>query len=530
MALGTPSLESPRGSRSRCRRPAIVALCITLLSVGILGRAASEPAPDSEGESSVRRIALDLKTPSGLTWDGEAFWVSDLATATLNRISPEGKVLQRKDAPGLAPSGLAWDGSRIWCMDGRSKKVFAIKPEEWLTVGALEVEMADPRALAWDGTRLWAADAKGERIECLDSQDGTTLRWIPGPVAGPGKRSEISAMAFHGPYLWAADRLADTLYQIDASSGTVINFLPSPGPYPSGLAWDGNRMWCLDYERRTLFEVDLVGREAYAVSAAKKQALSYGESWRNAGPGVVTELDLYIAVPTDLPNQKLLKPPAFTPKPDEFLLDPWGQNVAHYRFRDIRPGQEVKAVMDVEAELFRVRWFIDPELAGTLEEIPKDMKDLYTKDEAKLGMADPVLQAAAHEASGGEKNAYWVARKIYRFVQDKLHYELSGGWSAAPEVLRRGSGSCSEYTFVMIALCRAVGLPARYQGSVVIRGDDASRDDVFHRWVEVYLPNYGWVPVDPSGGDSPVPEEQAKYFGGLDNRFLITTVGGGASP
>lgn len=75
----------------------------------------------------------------------------------------------------------------------------------------------------------------------------------------------------------------------------------------------------------------------------------------------------------------------------------------------------------------------------------------------------------------------------------------------------------------------AAGLPARYAGSVVIRGDDASRDDVFHRWVEVYLPNYGWVCVDPSGGDSEVPEAQATYFGGLDSRFLITTLGGGNS-
>jgi hypothetical protein len=78
-------------------------------------------------------------------------------------------------------------------------------------------------------------------------------------------------------------------------------------------------------------------------------------------------------------------------------------------------------------------------------------------------------------------------------------------------------------------MCHAAGLPARYAGSVVIRGDDASRDDVFHRWVEVYLPNFGWVMVDPSGGDSAVPIDQAKMFGGLDNRFLITTLGAGDS-
>jgi hypothetical protein len=63
----------------------------------------------------------------------------------------------------------------------------------------------------------------------------------------------------------------------------------------------------------------------------------------------------------------------------------------------------------------------------------------------------------------------------------------------------------------------------------VVRGDDASKDDVYHRWCEVYLPGIGWMPVDPSGGDREWPADQARYFGGLANRFLITTHGGGDS-
>jgi transglutaminase-like putative cysteine protease len=110
-----------------------------------------------------------------------------------------------------------------------------------------------------------------------------------------------------------------------------------------------------------------------------------------------------------------------------------------------------------------------------------------------------------------------------------MKYELSGGWNLAPTVLKRGTGSCSEYTFVYIAMCRAAGLPARYVGAITVRGDDASWDDVHHRWVEIYLPGYGWIPVDPSGGDASLPQEQANGFGYVDNRFLITTTSGGGS-
>jgi len=120
-------------------------------------------------------------------------------------------------------------------------------------------------------------------------------------------------------------------------------------------------------------------------------------------------------------------------------------------------------------------------------------------------------------------------RKIFRYIIDNMEYELVDWWNIAPTVLERGNGSCSEYSFLFIAMCRAAGLPARYEGCVIQRGDLASEDEVFHRWCQVYFPNYGWVPVDPEGGDQEKPEAQARYIGHLSSRSLVTTVGGGGS-
>ncbi|MDH4222440.1 MAG: transglutaminase-like domain-containing protein, partial [candidate division Zixibacteria bacterium] len=219
----------------------------------------------------------------------------------------------------------------------------------------------------------------------------------------------------------------------------------------------------------------------------------------------------------------------FEPEPTDILTDKWGQKVAHYHYAGVKNAEFITSSMKVKARLYNTKYFIFPERVGGLKEIPKEIKAKYLADDTKFSISDPFIQSSATEALGEEKNPYWIARKLYDYVQEKMFYELVGGWNIAPTVLKRGSGSCSEYSFVYIALCRAAGLPARYAGSVAIRGDDASTDDVFHRWCEVYLPNYGWIPVDPSGGDQPSPEAQAAYFGNLANRYLITTVGGGGS-
>jgi len=120
-------------------------------------------------------------------------------------------------------------------------------------------------------------------------------------------------------------------------------------------------------------------------------------------------------------------------------------------------------------------------------------------------------------------------RKIHQYLIGHLHYLMDGEWDTAPTVLANGHGSCSEYSFVFIALCKAAGLPVRYVGSTCYRKELAYMDDVYHRWVEVYLPNYGWIPADPTRGDRTTRRDQAYPIGLVLNTALITTQSGGGS-
>lgn len=473
---------------------------------------------------TVKSFSSPFRCPQGLTFDGTYLWNVDRRTDMIYKIDPEnGDVLDSIAAPGYVPRGLTWDGRRLWCIDAEAGLLYAINPRTGITESTIDCPVPRPCGLAWDGKYLWIAADRNDKIHQISPEDGTTIKSIPAPTRN------ATGLTFDGTCLWVADRYKDMIYMVTPEEGDVIICFKAPGAHAWGLAWDGRFLWNVDYQTDRVYQLVVDDGTKFVRSEEKVEDVEFILQARNFGPGEITTLDAYIAVPHNLDNQDLLAPVRFDPEPTDMLTDKWGQQVAHFRFTDLAPTEFKNASMFATAKLYQVRYFVFPDKVGALADIPAEITGKYLADDTKFSLTDPVIQKAVTAAVGDETNPYWIARKIYNYVIEHMEYELAGGWNIAPAVLERGNGSCSEYSFVYIAMCRAAGLPARYAGSIVIRGDDASYDDVFHRWVEVYLPNYGWIPVDPSGGDSQLPSHRADYFGFLNNRFLITTLGGGGS-
>jgi hypothetical protein len=473
------------------------------------------------------RFPTPGRCPTGLTFDGESLWLADRRSDLLYRIDPnDGHVIESLTAPGYQVEGLTTEGEFLWALDAERKAAFKLNRKTGIAEHSIAVRCSSPQGLAFDGEHLWVADIKRDRLYQISTEDGTTITEIPSPSGDP------HGLTYDGKYLWVSERTDDMIYMVRPEDGSAIVGFPSPSRFPRGLAFDGKFLWNVDYQSDMIYRIVLRDDATHVRSGAKKETLEFVHEVRNYGPGELTSLDIYLAVPQDLPTQKLLGPMTFTPEPDRFVTDRWGQKIAHYHYENVPAGKFATVSWEAQVELYRVRYFLFPEKVGSLSDIPNEIKERYLCDGTKYCVHDPYIQKTANSVVGGETNCYWIARKLFEHVTRKMRYELSGGWNVAPTVLKRGSGSCSEYSFVFIALCRAAGLPARYVGSVVIRGDDASTDnDLFHRWPEVYLPNYGWVPMDPSsgGGIFEHPARKLAAIGYRDSRFLITTIGGGGS-
>lgn len=461
--------------------------------------------------------------PTGLTFDGKHLWLADRKADKLFCINRKnGKVLKSLDSPGYWPMGLAWDGQALWNADISSGKIYRIDVETGLILKTIDAPCRTPRGLSWDGRYLWSADNSSDVIVQFSPDDGTTIQELKAPAGDP------RGLCFDGNYLWISDRIIDEIHMVDPESGCVVLITAAPGPFTRGLAFDGKYLWAVDYQTDKLYQLK-IDDEKFIRSNERRAKVTITHQIRNFGPGKVRSAEVHLPIPGNRDSQQINGDIVYTPAHTKVQTDRWGQKTACFLTQnlDVSAVQEIVSVID--ATVWETRYFIFPDKVGTLENIPKEIQTIYLENDEKYQIDHPVIREALQHCLGEERNPYWIARKIYNYLIDNMYYEMVGGWNTAPTVLARGNGSCSEYSFVYIAMCRAAGLPARYVGSVVVRGDDASMDNVFHRWAEVYLPNYGWIPVDPSGGDNEQPRDQANYFGHLANRFLITTESGGGS-
>jgi transglutaminase-like putative cysteine protease len=73
------------------------------------------------------------------------------------------------------------------------------------------------------------------------------------------------------------------------------------------------------------------------------------------------------------------------------------------------------------------------------------------------------------------------------------------------DTLQTGSGTCRDYALLMIEALRRLGIAARFVSGYLFTGDRAQDRNYdgggsTHAWVQVYLPDAGWIEFDPTNG------------------------------
>ncbi len=115
------------------------------------------------------------------------------------------------------------------------------------------------------------------------------------------------------------------------------------------------------------------------------------------------------------------------------------------------------------------------------------------------------LRKLAMREFGHLWQGYERVKAIQQWVQQRVTFSsnTSNGSTSAIDTLIEQVGVCRDFAHLMIALCRAVNIPARF-----VTGTDYGADPIlgppdFHAYVEVYLGNR-WYIFDASGTSIPM--------------------------
>jgi transglutaminase-like putative cysteine protease len=112
--------------------------------------------------------------------------------------------------------------------------------------------------------------------------------------------------------------------------------------------------------------------------------------------------------------------------------------------------------------------------------------------------------AFAIDAACGRTDTWQVALAVMRHIHAGFAYtpSVTHVHTTMQEALRLRRGVCQDFAHVMIGLCRALGIPARYVSGYLYNGpaDQLKGTQASHAWVEVYIPGIGWRGLDPTNG------------------------------
>jgi len=111
------------------------------------------------------------------------------------------------------------------------------------------------------------------------------------------------------------------------------------------------------------------------------------------------------------------------------------------------------------------------------------IRDFAARFQPKL-TTDPV--EALHEIMAAIADAV-------EYRRGETHVHTTGA-----EALEQGSGVCQDYAHIFCAVCRTLGVPARYVSGYLSHGDGHEAHAASHAWAEAFVDYLGWVSFDPT--------------------------------
>lgn len=250
-------------------------LLLLLFVLAALNGYAQSLEPEFEELKQVSQLPAKIpQKVTALAWDGEKLWAAlyleNGRYATFNPKNNEWNIdvneihLQSNsdvDKRGSSAGGLVFVGNRLWVSDAFGKSIGSIDTKNWAVDKLFEGKLRNYHHasqgysdITFDGEYLWIAwhwfrydIPKSETQILLKMKPETGEILAEFPLPGGTANDGTHALTWDGNNLW---HMKDCrLSAIDPDNGKVINqFSIKEIKRPSGMAWDGDALWIIEFE------------------------------------------------------------------------------------------------------------------------------------------------------------------------------------------------------------------------------------------------------------------------------------------
>ena len=441
----------------------------------------------------------------------------------------------------VGATGLAISQDTLWFTTEESVYFCPLDNQNWKPELFVRLSYPANGIAVWEST-VYISCQKTGNILVFSRDTGREITHFYAPGIG------IENLTVREEELWISDTIEQTVYCLDRATGEVLFNVLTPFESPTGLAFYSNSETGeeilyvayasqeayirdnpntdpnheLQYRDRTFVHPLYFYHDRdnnYTLSNGYLLEMSYVEELSPLDTLELKDLEWRIALPAETQRQKVRKIESIGLPFTEEIQD--GQRVAVFKFDSLKSEDRYIFGWRALLEVWSIKYQLTPRHCENLPQLPPEFYRCYLVDNDNLAMDKEIIRRAAQEASARETNLLRKMYSIRNYVYDRLSYGIKPHIDTPDITLKRGVGSCGEYLGVLLALgrlneiaCRTVGRykcpPHPHQRGIPLQ------PDFNHVWMEFYLPEIGWLPMESNPDDviegGPYP---TRFFMGL---------------
>jgi hypothetical protein len=180
--------------------------------------------------------------------------------------------------------------------------------------------------------------------------------------------------------------------------------------------------------------------------------------------------------------------------------------------RHLQPGESVS--YSVSYNTFskpRIIPDLNENESGQLEDISENLREEYCISQPPFLVEDEEIREAARAIAGNETRVLTIIKEFVKWIWENIQYPSQRHEHPyyPNETLEKKEGDCDDQAILFATFCRIYGIPSFIQVGCIYLSDFCANvttweDHIsnelrrigWHGWAMVYVPPWGWLPVD----------------------------------